>query len=191
MLGHTGGDATVLITDGDQRSALAACRSLVRAGHTVHVVAPTARSLAGVSAGVREHVVGVDAFAASDAFAAAVATLAARLGADVLIPMTDASATAILGHTDRLPRECRVPFPSLEAFRLASDKAAILPMAQAAGFAVPVSTVVRSREQAASTRFDGLAPGVLKPHRSVVGAGPGPLRRHAVVPYATIDDGLA
>ena len=190
MVGHLGRGATVLITDGDQRSALAACRSLVRAGHTVHVVAPTTRSLAGVSLGVREHVVGVDPLAPSDAFAAAVATLAARLGADVLIPMTDASATAILSHADRLPRECRVPFPSLEEFRLASDKAAILPLAQAAGFAVPVSTVVRSREEAASTRLDGFTPGVLKPHRSVVRTG-GALRCHAVAPYATIEAGLA
>src|SRR6266851_2505997 len=190
MLQHSGEGATILVTDGDQRSALAACRSLVRAGHVVHVVAPTASSLAGVSQGVREHVVGVDALGDSDGFAAAVATLAARLGTGVLIPMTDASATAILGHAERFPRACRVPFPSLEAFHRASDKAAILPLAQAAGFAVPVSTVVRSREQATHTRFDGLVPGVLKPHRSVVGSG-GALRRHAVAPYATIEDGLA
>ncbi len=188
-MGHTGG-ATVLITDGDQRSALAACRSLVRAGHTVHVVAPRAHSLAGVSRGVREHVIGVDALAQSDAFGGSVATLATGLGADVLIPMTDASTTAILGHSEQLPRGCRVPVPSLEAFLRASDKAAILPMAQAAGFAIPVSTVVLSREQAARTRLDGLAPGVLKPHRSVVGAG-GALRHHAVTPFATIEEGLA
>src|SRR6267143_1339990 len=176
---HSEEGATILITDGDQRSALAACRSLVRTGHTVHVVAATAHSLAGVSRGVREHVGGVDSLEDSDSFAAAVATLAARLSADVLIPITDASTAAILGHADQLPQSCRVPLRSLEAFRLASDKAAILPLAQAAGFAVPRSTVVQSREQAANTRFDGLAPGVLKPHRSVVRAG-GALRRHAV-----------
>jgi predicted ATP-grasp superfamily ATP-dependent carboligase len=190
MLGRTERGATVVLTDGDQRSTLAASRSLVRAGHTVHVVAPRAYSLAGVSRGVREHVMAVDAFADPDAFGGSVAALATGLGAQVLIPMTDASTTAILGHGEQLPRECRVPFPSLEAFLRASDKAAILPMAQAAGFAVPVSTVLRSREEATRVRLDGLAPGVLKPHRSVVEAGRA-LRRLAVVPYATIEEALA
>ena len=48
----------VLITDGNERAALAVARSLVGAGHVVQVTAPTRVSLAGVSRGVRAHALG-------------------------------------------------------------------------------------------------------------------------------------
>ena len=38
---------TVLVTDGEQRAALAVVRSLGRAGHAVHVVSTRDASLAG------------------------------------------------------------------------------------------------------------------------------------------------
>lgn len=180
--------ATILVTDGSQRSALAACRSLIRAGHEVHAAAPHRASLAGASRGVRAHVVTDDPMGDPGAFAAAILALAARIGTEVLIPMTDASATALLRQAALLPPTCRVPLPSFAAFQLASDKAALLPLAERAGFAIPQSRLVNSRAEAAALTLDGLVPGVLKPHRSIADVG-GALRRHGVVQYATAAEG--
>jgi len=180
--------AVVLLTDGDERSTLAACRSLVRAGHEVHVLAARRRSLAGVSRHVREHVVSSNPFTASAAFVAAVAVLARDVAAHVLIPMTDASATAILSRRGELPAACRVPFDSLESFQRASDKAALLPVAESAGFAVPTSVLIESADAADRVDLRAFAPGVLKPHRSVVPIG-AELRRQGVVRFDTVEEG--
>ncbi len=180
--------ATILVTDGTERSALAACRSLTRAGHEVHTASARHWSLAGVSRRVCEHVLAEDAMVRPDAFAAAVMALAARVHADVLLPMTDASATAILSQPAGAPVPCRVPLPPFPAFQLASDKAALLPLAERAGFAIPESTLISSRAGALTLSLDGLVPGVLKPQRSIVVVGAG-LRRHGVVPFATAAEG--
>src|SRR5713226_860054 len=180
--------ATILVTDGTERSALAACRSLTRAGHEVHTAAARRWSLAGVSRRVCEHLVAEDAMVRPDAFAAAIMALAARVHADVLLPMTDASATAILSQPAGAPLPCRVLLPPFPAFQLASDKAALLPLAERAGFAIPESTLISSRAAALTLSLDGLVPGVLKPQRSIAVVGAG-LRRHGVVPFATAAEG--
>lgn len=178
--------AVVLLTDAGQRSALAACRSLVQAGHEVHVAAAGRWSLAGASRRVRVHIVDADPLEHPDEFGAAVAGLAQRIGADVLIPVTDAAAIAILSR-DVPSASYRIPMPGLEAFRLASDKAGLLPRAEAAGFAIPESTLIQSRSDGVAQRLEPLAPGVLKPHRSITHSHAG-LQRHAVTHYANARD---
>jgi len=68
----------VLITDGNERSALAAARSLLRARHTVHVVAASRLSLAACRAGLCRTVVGADPLADPAAYAAELMLLAQR-----------------------------------------------------------------------------------------------------------------
>ena len=180
----------VLVTDGDARAALAVARSLVARGHQVHVVASRSRSLAGVSRGVREHVVTPDPMAAPSAYAAAVVDLAREIRASVLLPVTDAAATAILDRPHPALSTCRVPLPPFAAFHQASDKAALLPLAEAAGFAVPESILIAAPAEAPPDVLNRLTPGVLKPHRSI-GMAEGALRRYGVVPYVTAAAGAA
>jgi predicted ATP-grasp superfamily ATP-dependent carboligase len=104
--------------------------------------------------------------------------------------MTDASATAILTYANRIPATCNVPMPPLDQFRRASDKAALLPQAEAAGFCIPSSVVVESRAAVPRVRLHELTPGVLKPHRSVVKVGD-ELRRHGVLHYSTAEQGAS
>jgi predicted ATP-grasp superfamily ATP-dependent carboligase len=178
----------VLVTDGDARAALAAVRSLVARGHRVHVLSPHRRALAGVSRGVTEHAIRIDAWSNARAFAQHVSAALLDIHADALIPVTDASATALLTHAELLPPSCAVLLPALAAFARASDKAGLLPLAQAAGFAVPQSVVISSPDHAGSVEIAELAPGVLKPHRSVVIEN-GTLRRHGVVSFETRPQG--
>jgi predicted ATP-grasp superfamily ATP-dependent carboligase len=171
----------VLVTDGDQRSALAVVRSLGRAGHTVIVAAPREASLAGASrfAAVRAAV--PDPLTASDAFADAVADLSRRHGCDFAVPVTDASSLALLAHADRLA-PARMPGPTIEEFRRISDKAEVAAAAAAVGIDTPRQARAAVREEVAALAASAalVPPLVLKPARSVAGDAGG-RARHGVV----------
>ncbi len=127
----------LLITDGNERAALASARSLVRAGHDVCVAAPTRVSLAGASRGVRPLLLATDPLSDPAGYAAEVGRLVAWEGADVLLPITDPSLEAVLEHRASLPAGVTVPFADLSTYRAASDKARILALARECGFGVP------------------------------------------------------
>jgi len=157
-----------LLTDGNERTALAAARSLVRAGWEVGVAAGGRRlSLAGVSRGVRRLRLSTDPLVDPGDYVAEVSDLVRQLGVRVLLPVTDASVEAILGGRQQLPPSVAVPFPDLETYRKASNKAAILAEARNAGLAVPETVVLDQRD--AELPSGDFFPAVLKPHRSVVG----------------------
>ena len=157
-----------LLTDGNERTALAAARSLVRAGWEVGVAAGGRRlSLAGVSRGVRRLRLSADPLVDPGDYVAELSDLVRQLGVRVLLPVTDASVEAILGGRQHLPPSVAVPFPDLETYRKASNKAAILAEARNVGLAVP-ETVVLDHRGAELPGVD-FFPAVLKPHRSVVG----------------------
>src|SRR6266550_2154040 len=85
----------ILITDGNERGALAAARSLVRAGHAVCVAAPTRVSLAGVSRGVQPRRLTTDSLTDPAAYAAALGRIAQQEGSELLLPMTDPAVVAV------------------------------------------------------------------------------------------------
>jgi predicted ATP-grasp superfamily ATP-dependent carboligase len=155
-----------LITDGNERSALAAARSLVGAGYEVGVAASRRFALAGVSRGVCRLHLATEPLSDPAGYAAEVGGLAARLGARVLLPVTDASVEAILDGRRYLPSTVALPFPELKTFRMGSDKAAMLRAAREAGLAVPETILLDDAE--AELPDAGFFPAVLKPHRSVV-----------------------
>lgn len=161
----------ILVTDGNERAALAVARSLIRAGHVVHVTAPTRVSLAGVSRGVRSHALATDPLREPAAYAMDLAVLTRTDGIDLVLPITDASVEAVLENRAAFAGVV-VPFPDLATYRAASDKAHVLTLARAAGFGVPESRMIATP----GVRDDDLPgeaffPAVIKPHRSVVTVG--------------------
>lgn len=169
---------TVLVTDGEQRAALAVVRSLGRAGHEVVVVSSRPRSIAGGSRFARREFLVPDP--ASDA-AAYVEALSAAVrcsgGVDVLLPISEASLLAVLPARERFAG-VSIPFPSAEVFRRVCDKAAVLREAAAVGIATPRQVEVANRHQAAG--LDELRyPVAVKASRSLVSAGEG-LRKTGV-----------
>jgi len=156
-----------LLTDGNERTALAAARSLVRAGFEVGVAANRRFSLAGVSRGVHRVRLMTDPLADPSGYAAELADVARQRGIRVLLPVTDASVEAVLAGREQLPASVALPFPDLQTFRKASDKAAILDYARDAGLAVPETQWLPDAD--AALPEPGFFPAVLKPHRSVVG----------------------
>jgi len=165
--------AVVVVTDAEQRAALAVVRSLGRAGHTVHVTSQAARALAGESRFAASTTMVPDPMRDPVACAAAHARLAARLGAQVLIPVGEASALALLEHP---PADVRIPMTDLATFRLMCDKAAVLDAAQRVGLRVPSQYIIESKstftqESAAREVARVPMPAVIKPSRSVAGPG--------------------
>jgi len=161
----------ILITDGNERAALAAARSLVRAGHAVCVVAPTPVSLAGASRGVRQHSLAIDPLTDPASYAAAVGRIARQEGTRVLLPMTDPSLEAVLEHGAVLPAEVTVPFPDLATYRAASDKAHVLELARSCGFGAPDTRIIATPGECDAAVAEASFPAVVKPHRSVVTVG--------------------
>lgn len=161
----------VLITDADERSALAAARSLARAGHEVHAAGARAWSLAGTSRSARAWRVSLDPLADGAGFAAAVGDLARRLRAHVVLPVTDASVEALLTHRAALPTGVILPFPDLGTYRAASDKARVARLAAQCGFAIPETRVIRVQgEWEDALPPPDFFPAAVKPHRSVAGS---------------------
>jgi predicted ATP-grasp superfamily ATP-dependent carboligase len=163
----------ILVTDGNTRSALAAVRSLGRAGHTVFVAAAAQPSLAGVSrytAGLDEY---PDPNHEAAAFMPALADIVRRRDIDVLLPMTEITTLLVTGEQQALPASCRLPFPAVEVVDRASDKSQVLALAQELGIPTPNSVVLRAPVDAAA--FDGSLgwPVVVKPARSRVRRGTG------------------
>ncbi len=171
----------VLITDGNERAALAAARSLVHAAHAVSVCGSSSPSLAGVSRGVRSHRVAADPLRDPAGYVSEVARFAKRDSTTLLLPITDPSVEAVLEHREELPATVAVPFPELATYRAASDKAHILALAETCGFGVPETRFLTTiRDVIPDAAF---FPAVVKPHRSVVNVD-GVRRKVAVTPVA-------
>lgn len=177
--------ASVLVTDGEERSSLATVRSLGRAGYRVGVAARTRRPLAGAS----RHAAGgwrtPDPVTEPDAFVASIREIAVAGAIDVLLPMTEAALLAVLPRRDVFERVV-IPFPSYDRFRAITDKARVAEAAREVGIGVPRQVVVErsgSGRPAVLERIERIGfPLVLKPARSVGEAGR--TRRKVGVLYA-------
>ena len=129
--------ADVLITDGNERAALAAARSLRAAGHEVHVAADVNPCLAGVSRGVHRCLSHADPLCDPSAYAAELGALVRERGIDLVLPLADPSVEAVLEHRTALPRETVLPFPDLQTYQAASDKVRACHLAEWAALADP------------------------------------------------------
>jgi predicted ATP-grasp superfamily ATP-dependent carboligase len=160
----------ILILDGNERTALAAARSLIAARYEVYVAARERLSLAGVSRRVRRALVDSDPLGQPCEYAAEVGALARDLGIRVLLPVTDQSVEALLQHGHAVSDRIALPFPSWETYLRGSDKAQALTLARATGLAVPETVVLTTPAERAHLPDAGFFPAVIKPHRSVIPA---------------------
>lgn len=154
----------IIVTDAETRAALAAVRSLGRAGHQVFTTSTRARALASASRHASQEFVLPDPARDPIAWANALESLAEKLDADWILPITELSLCALYaaGVPSRRPCLC----PSRQAYESATDKHAILDVARRAGIRVPRSELVTAPDSL-TTLPDGFAyPVVLKARRS-------------------------
>ena len=179
---------SVLVTDGEQRAALAVVRSLGRAGYRVHVCAAGKRSLAGVSRHTAAQHTVADPLASPAEFKTDVLALVQRLKPDVLLPIGEAALLALLPLREEVAG-VRLPFPDADQFRAISDKAAVLQAAGPLGIRVPAQVLLPGPEHLTPLDSGQLRwPIVIKPARSVVDTASG--RRKLAIAYAAGHDQL-
>jgi len=159
--------ATVLVTDGEQRSALAVVRSLGRAGHRVLVASSHARPLAGASRWSAASLTVPDPLHDPEAFRAAITAAVLSQSVSVVVPITEAAHLALLPARHRL-EPAVLAAGSFESFARAADKALVLQLAASLGIAVPRQVAIDAlppsgRLDTGTLRF----PVVVKPSRSV------------------------
>lgn len=169
---HERSSRVALVTDGEQRAALAVARSLGASGMRVIVASTRARCLAGASRHASRCVAVPSALDAPSKFVAAIEDIVRVERVDLLIPVTDASVLAILGAAGNRLGSTSVPFVGVDAFRRISDKETVLRVAKQIGIAVPEQHSLQSAGDVASADLGGLHyPLVIKPARSVAEHG--------------------
>ena len=157
---------SVLITDGDERSALAVVRSLGRAGHRVFVCSTSGRSIAGASRYARAEKGVAPSLTSPTEFARDVQSLISLWGVDLLLPMTEQAFNAVFANLT-LFGNVLIPAAAPEKFRAISDKQVVVEAAAACGLGVPAQVVLSTPDDREVLSANLQFPLVVKPVRSV------------------------
>jgi biotin carboxylase len=165
----------VLVTDGEERAALAAVRSLGRAGHRVYVCAARDHPLAAASRYCAGAARTPSPLAEPGPYREAVGALLERWRVNVLLPVSEQTLRALLPARFEC-RGVRVPFPGPDVFASVSDKEELLRRGAAFGLAVPPQHVLRAPAELDAVEQRLRFPVVVKPTRSVVSARKGAMK---------------
>lgn len=158
---------SILVTDGEERSTLAAVRSLGRVGHRVYVCSMSGRSIAGASRYAAAERSVSPPLTNPAAFAADVRALVSEWGIDVLLPMTEQTLNAVFARPDLFADTC-IAGATADQFRAVSDKQRVLEAAASCGLGVPAQIVVNDPGDIAALHATDMPfPVVVKPARSV------------------------
>ena len=155
----------VLILDANQRSALAATRSLGRRGVPVVTADDTPETLAGASRYCRESFVYPSPYRAPARFLAVVSAEAAARRIRTLLPMSEVTTHLLLRHRADLSG-IRVPFGTFERLEALTDKRSLDALAKQLDIPVPETRIVECPEQARIATVGLTYPVVMKPYRS-------------------------
>lgn len=173
----------VLIADSDSRQALAATRSLAKAGHVVFNAAERSPSLAGSSKYSDGQLRCSSADREPERYVADISALASAHAIDLLLPMTEVSTWLLSAQRELLPGGCLLPFADAERLQMASDKAAMVTLARELAVPVPRTVLCHDAEGALLAISELPFPVVLKPSRSRVRTAEGWVSNR--VAYAT------
>jgi predicted ATP-grasp superfamily ATP-dependent carboligase len=156
----------ILVTDGNNRAALAITRSLGRKGHRIVVGERTQPSLAKTSRYCRESFVYPDPARDSLGFIETLLRNVRERGVDVILPVAEITTALVVEHKSAFEAYCRVPFSDAETFSRASNKVEVIRLAQGLGIPVPISVVLVRPGDRPPWPNDLRFPVVVKPHRS-------------------------
>jgi predicted ATP-grasp superfamily ATP-dependent carboligase len=156
---------TVLILDGNQRSALAVTRSLGRRGVPVLVADTTARTLGGMSRYARGSVLYPSPYRYPERFIDVLKSEIVSHGVHVVFPMTDVTTHLVLQHREDLP-SVSIPTATLEAFETLTDKWALHQLASQLAVPTPRTDRISSPEELDHMRGRLQFPLVVKSCRS-------------------------
>jgi predicted ATP-grasp superfamily ATP-dependent carboligase len=154
----------VLVLDGNENQAVAAVRSLAKAGHTVFVGATTSWSKAGWSRCCHRTFRYDSPEANALNFVQSVAAKIQELGGAFVMPMTERTTLPISLHREFiLQAGGTFVLPSHEILMRTFDKAQTTALAKSLGIEVPFSIVLENHNEAQETAKNFHYPAVLKP----------------------------
>jgi predicted ATP-grasp superfamily ATP-dependent carboligase len=156
----------VVVTDAEERAALAACRGLASAGYGVCAVARHRPAAGHWSRSCAERVLSPDPRESVRAFVDALHELLAGGRYAALIPGSDASLLAISQHRHRFERSTRLGLPSRDAVWRSVDKILLIDVAAEVGLPAPASRACADRADAGMAAAELGYPVLLKPARS-------------------------
>lgn len=155
----------VLILDSNQRSALAATRSLGKKGIAVVVADETEETLAGSSKYRQESFVYPSPYEHAEKFIATVKKESFKRGVKVIFPMTEVSTYLLLKNRD-LFTGISIPFAPFEAFDQLTNKWKLFELARQLGISVPETYFIKNGKNPFDLYSKLKFPVVLKPYRS-------------------------
>ncbi len=158
----------ILILDGEQRSTLAAVRSLGAKGIRVIVGSISGKSLAGRSRYCYREIRYRNPFDHTQEFCLDLLNAVEKESIDWLLPMTDASMDAVLEHRRWFEKKVHIPCESNRKYHQASDKNYLTKLALSLGISVPFSHFFSHADDIQSWREEIPFPVVLKPSASIV-----------------------
>ena len=156
----------VLVLDANQRSALAAARSLGRRGVSVFTADEIPSALAGCSRFSKHYLNYPSARLNPEAFIARIAEYVVTHQIDIVFPMTELTTALLLREQHRFPG-VTFPFPALSAIEALSNKCDLMRLAQSLRLPIPETWFIEN--PAALPDLSELPyPLVLKPGKSWV-----------------------
>jgi predicted ATP-grasp superfamily ATP-dependent carboligase len=159
--------ARVLITDAQERSVLAACRSLARRGYAVDAAASERPAATHWSRFCADRFWTSDPKADPAGFVEELRQIVRGGDHDVLLAGTDASLLAISRRREYLEPYVRLGLPAPEAVERSLSKSALIDYAAEAGIPVPETVVCIEQEAALEAASQFGYPVMLKPGRAV------------------------
>lgn len=158
--------ASVLVVDGDTRSAVAIARSLGKRGVPVWVGAAKWNALGALSRYARGRVVHPPPDLDPEGFLATAEDACKDGRGDLLFPTTDVALGILSGARERLPARSLSCLPEAEALELVFDKASLLRFAADHGVPTPATHLVRREEDVERLAPRLSYPVVMKTRRS-------------------------
>jgi predicted ATP-grasp superfamily ATP-dependent carboligase len=178
----------ILLTDAQDRSSLAGCRSLHRAGYAVHAVASTRPAAAHWSRFCEERFVAGDPRDDERRFVEELSTIVRSASYRLLVTGSDASLLAVSRHRERFEPFVELGLPPAVVVERCMSKQALVHTAAGAGLDPPETAVCRDEAAAkAAARRLGY-PIVLKPRSTVFGRDGGLVQRGSAL--VTDEDSL-
>lgn len=171
----------VLLTDAQDRSSLAACRSLRRAGYGVDAVASRRPAAAHWSRFCARRLVASDPRDNEVGFVEELTEIARTTSYQLLVTGSDASLLAVSRHRERFEGLIELGLPSARVVERCVSKRALADAAIEAGLGAPETEVcVNEGEARAAARRFGY-PVVLKPPSTVRAVNGGSVQRGSTV----------
>ncbi|ULA65125.1 MAG: putative carbamoyl phosphate synthase large subunit [Nitrospira sp.] len=159
--------ACVLVTDGQERAALAITRSLGQAGLRVIVGAETSQSLAGASKYCSRTWQYPSPQKDPSRFVSSLSDAVDQLGLTAIMPVTDATTQLLAARRGQFQTAVLDTLPSLESYELVSDKYRLMKVAQDLGVPIPTTVYVSDGDLASVLDRVTTFPVVVKPGRSL------------------------